>query len=1609
MYTIFKKFKKVRSWRGTSLLELTVVLAVMGTLATTVAVTFSGVRENSADQAALEDLRTFGNQVKLNGQSLQANSPGSKLVSGYAPTVDPIIPESFSSCLTSGATYNAFIAASGELSIPGAPSNIAFTTGPSVRTSSSDSAAASVSYSYCIAVIDGVETLGLATVSRADNCVFARGSIDSNFEAWSYGADLGGNCTGAVALFLAQGATTGGDASIGYIDPSLAGAPEAVTLLAAVGGTEEMTLSWESSTSSDTARYKVYSCANECSSQDVVQSANLLAWPTGVDSLETTLTVSGLLSGKNYRFAVVPVDATGYPGQALATNLVPTKPQAPSCPSVTTLDGAVTLNFSQFPAGHIVDSVTAFLSSDSGVLPFTSASLASGQVQATGLVNGQVYSVYAVATNSSGDSPQSCQRTVVAMQLPAQPQWATPASTVADTSVTLNWIPVVASAASPVSGYTLLTLNPSSGIYEASLYSASTSSATLTGLTSGVAQSYKISAYNDNANGIVSTVVTATPIAAPLAPVSVATGRTNLGGYISWSSVSSAGRPVEGFYAKLDGATIATVVYDSATETYSQAFNEATVGSPLVAGTTYAAQIVAFNTRNGVKVESSAVSFSFTAIAAPAQVTGLTVNPVSTSDTELRVAWTPLVSSSSNPVSQYAIMRLNNSSSIYELESIVAASVSAYTSSSLVSGVTYSYRVYAIGPVLDGPVSVTATGVAIGVPNQAVILASGRGDRLVSVNFSVSPTNAKPVTSIEVTQNGTVVDVVAASVTSYTYTDLTPGVTYTFGVRPTNEVGSAVLASTQVVAVTAPGVVTGLTIEPMLSSATSLLVSWTPVASSASGRVDGYVLETINPVSGVYEPYLVSGQASATATLTGLTQGVPSSSRVQAYSIELTTLSGGYSATVTATPIGLPAAPVVSSLVRVDSGFTISYSAPVSAGQPVSTVKVMLNASAASTTDNTGTSTLTASDVALAATPGTSYAVKVTSTNALGTTSGTTYNLVAVTAPIAPTSLSLTPNLTSLTSLDLAYQSVDGTTSAPVSGYMVEVLNNSVWTMVTLISQDETDFASAAALSEYVLSNLTAGVPTSVRMQSYGSATADLTSAVSATVTATPIGAPSPVVGLAVTGAYNNQMTFAWSNVTSASRPYERIDLKLYQGSSLISSTEATSSTVSRTYTGLSNGSTYLLYVIPQNYVSLNTNFGITSPQSLSTSAAPYSSPDTPSGLSCPVTTGSVVCSWSAVASTSGAPVTGYGVQWRVSGGSWSSDAAVTTGVSYTVPSPSNGVTYEVRVRTYGQDALLSSAYSTSVSVTPVSPPAAATALSASTGNTSSTLSWTPGTSTAASPIGYQKYEICVVSTGVCVSDESAGSSTASKTFTGLTNGTSYNAKVTSYSASSIASSVYNTVSAIYGPFTPYGPPLSSPTLTAVVAPGTATTSTGTVNLSFTAVAPDASGPVTGYAVYQNAALIGTTTSLTYSVTGLTNGTAYSFAVAAYNANAEGGRSATSTLTPYTIPSAPTVGAITRTSVSFTAPADNGGSAILDYTATCSNSTSVTGASSPITVVELPESATCTVRARNAAGLSPLSSATAAYSHYVYYAHYGYYAHYAYYAHYGYYNHYAYS
>jgi trimeric autotransporter adhesin len=304
-----------------------------------------------------------------------------------------------------------------------------------------------------------------------------------------------------------------------------------------------------------------------------------------------------------------------------------------------------------------------------------------------------------------------------------------------------------------------------------------------------------------------------------------------------------------------------------------------------------------------------------------------------------------------------------------------------------------------------------------------------------------------------------------------------------------------------------------------------------------------------------------------------------------------------------------------------------------------------------------------------------------------------------------------------------------------------------------------------------------------------------------------------------------------------------------------------------------------------------------------------------------------------------------------------------------TVTGLTNGTAYTFTVTATNANGT-GPASAPSNSVTPAAiVPGAPTIGTATAGNAQASVSFTAPATDGGSPI--TSYTV-TSSPG-----SKTGSGTASPiTVTGLTNGTAYSFTVTATNAvgTSSASRASNSVTPV-SPLTAPGAPTSA----------TATAGNAQAAVSFTAPASNGGSAITSYTVTSNpGSKTGSGAASPITVTGLTNGTAYTFTVTATNANGTGPASASSnSVTPATVPGAPTIGtAVTgnaQATASFTAPASNGGSAITSYTVT-SNPGSKTGSgtASPITVTGLTNGTayTFTVTATNAVGTGPASAAS---------------------------------
>ncbi len=374
--------------------------------------------------------------------------------------------------------------------------------------------------------------------------------------------------------------------------------------------------------------------------------------------------------------------------------------------------------------------------------------------------------------------------------------------------------------------------------------------------------------------------------------------------------------------------------------------------------------------------------------------------------------------------------------------------------------------------------------------------------------------------------------------------------------------------------------------------------------------------------------------------------------------------------------------------------------------------------------------------------------------------------------------------------------------------------------------------------------------------------------------------------------------------------------------------------------------------------------------------AASNKKPGMPTGVTAQPGNGSVLVSWTPPTNSGSSPIIGYSAFV----GSGGSKTCTTTGAtSCTITGLRNGKTYKASVKATNSQA--SSKRSAVVVVEPGTP-GAPTGVTTDSENGAVLVSWT-----AAADNGFPISNYNVVATPGPRGCNAAAATSC--TVSGLTNGTAYTFTVSATNAEGTGDT-----SDPSAPTTPVGKP-GAPTGVS------ATAGNGSAMVSFTPPS-DGGSPISVYTVTAtdtsnsvNGGQTGTGSGSPITVSGLTNGDSYTFAVTATNGVGTGSASSPSpAVTPATVPDAPTdVSAAPDESVdpgvlvvSFTPGFDEGSAIVANgYTVTITDQTNpsdpnngltVDGSDSPITVSGLTSGDTYsfTVTATNGNGTGAASS-----------------------------------
>ena len=696
---------------------------------------------------------------------------------------------------------------------------------------------------------------------------------------------------------------------------------------------------------------------------------------------------------------------------------------------------------------------------------------------------------------------------------------------------------------------------------------------------------------------------------------------------------------------------------------------------------------------------------------------------------------------------------------------------------------------------------------------------------------------------------------------NFTLTGLNCGVTYTVSVDAYDAAGNrspqaSTTASTSPCSTpdtTAPTAPTGL--AGIANTGSTISVSWN--ASSDNVAVAGYRIyrNGVNAGTTTDPSYTVSGLACDTDYIIGVAAfDAAGNQSPSATKITSTAACPAPDTTPPATPSGLAA------------GATTA-----------TTVSLTWNAS----TDNVGvtgygvyngttlvaTSPSTSFTVA-GLTCGSGYNFAVDVFDAAGNRSGRATLSAATAACAVPdtTSPSAPPNLarvgSTTTSITLSWNA--STDNVGVVGYSTYRNGTAVSTTTSL---------------SWIFTSLVCGTTYAFEVEGYDAAgnrspRSTISTSTNACPDTTP---PSAPTGLTRTAATETSITLGWNASTD---DVGVTGYSTFRNGSAVAPTAATS----YTFTGLACGTSYTLGV--GAYDAANNSSTRSNLNATTAACTDTTTPTAPTALTKSAATAtSITLSWTA--STDNVGVTGYtAYRGTVSQGT-------TTTTSFTLTGLACGTAYTLGVEAFdasGNRSTRSTLSASTAACADTTAPSAPTGLTRSSATTTSiTLAWTASTDNVG-VTGYSRYlDGTLVSSGT-------GTSFA---FTGLACGTTYTLGVEGYDAAGNRTSL-STLSAATSACQDSTAPSAPTALTRTAATAIS------ITLSWTASTDNVG--VTGYTAYSETTSQGTTTTTSYTFTGLACGTAYTLGVEAHDA--AGNRSTRPTLSASTAACADTIGPV---------------------------------------------------------------------------------------------------
>jgi len=1201
--------------------------------------------------------------------------------------------------------------------------------------------------------------------------------------------------------------------------------PGEPTNLTATAGDKQVVLAWTAVTGA--TDYQIF----RSTSAGVVTSGTPLA-----TVITPPFTSTGLVNGTPYYFKVVATNVAG-PGPAsteVTTTPTPPLPAAPANLTAVAGDAQVTLSWQAAAnaAEYRIYRSTSPGAVTTGILVTTVTGISYTNLA---LTNGTTYYFAVIATNLAGAGPASNE--VIAKPLPPLP--VAPlgvTATASDSQVALTW-----TAVNGATGYNIF-----SGT-SASVSTAGTPVGTVTalsftriGLTNGTTYYFKVVATNVAGSSPGSTEVSAMPLPpVPAAPTTFAATPGDAQVALSWAEVAGATE-----YRLFRGTTSGVVTSGTPLVTVP---NTKHTDLTLKNGTIYYYKVVAANLAG-----PGTASVEVAATPLPPVPVAPTNFSATAGDKQAILAWTAVTGAT-----DYKIFRSTNAGVDTSLPALASVTTPSFTSTDLVNGIPYFFKVVATNIAGAGPASTEVTTTPLpALPAAPANLTAVAGDAQVTLSWEAA-TNAVEYriyrgTSPSAVTTGAVIDTIKG--TAYTNLKLNNGTTYYYAVIAANLAGDGP-ASNEVIAKPLPPVPVAPANVTVTAGDSQVALTWVTVDYATTYKI----------FSGTSPDVSTAGKPVGTVTAPSFTSIGLTNGTTYYFKVVATNVAGSSpgSTEVSAMPLPpVPAAPTTFAATPGDAQVALSWAEVAGATEyrlfRGTTSGVVTSGTPLVTVPNTKHTDLTLKN-------GTIYYYKVVAANLAGP--GTASVEVAATplppVPVAPTNFSATAGDKQAI---LAWTAVTGATDYKIFRSTNAGVDTSLPALasVTTPSFTSTDLVNGIPyFFKVVATNIAGAGPASTE------------------VTTTPLPAlpAAPANLTAVAG--DAQVTLSWEAATNA------VEYRIYRGTSPSAvTTGAVIDTIKGTaYTNLklNNGTTYYYAVIAANLAG----DGPASNEVIAKPLPPL--PDAPTNVTAAAGDGKIELTWT--------PVSGA-TEYHVFGGT-AADVVTTgepigkpTGTLFNSIGLTNGATYFFKI--VAVNAAGPGPTSAEVSATPLTVlPPAPTNFTATPGDAQVTLAWTA----VADATEYRIYRD--TATGVVASGTPfATEPTATYQDAAAINGTTYFYKVVAVNLAGP------------GPASAEVSAKPLPPLPAAATNLIATAGDSQISLTWSAV-----NGATEYRVFRGTSAgvdttgtpIGTLAGTSFNSIGLTNGTTYFFKVVAVNVAGSGPASAEVSAQPLpSLPSAPT-------------------------------------------------------------------------------------------------------